>query len=329
MKFLPAFHLFIASYELILTAQSTGVYMKKKDFLTIHDLSHDEAHGLVKRAREMKDTSHRSRVLDNRIFILIFEKASTRTKVSFEVGLRHLGGQYIFMTSKESQLGRNEPLRDTARVLSRYADGLIVRTFAQSKLEELAAYSSIPVINALSDDYHPCQVMSDMLTIYERTPDFKELTIAWVGDGNNMAQSWINAAVYFPFQLNIACPRGYTPGGDVLERALHMGARIYVTHDPVEAVQGAHYVNTDVWASMGQETQQQEKTQAFSGFTVDSKLLEHADKNVKVMHCLPAHRGEEITDEVMEGKWSIVWDQAENRLHMQKAILEWIVLPKT
>ncbi|WP_028575307.1 ornithine carbamoyltransferase [Desulfonatronovibrio hydrogenovorans] len=299
----------------------------KKDFLTILDLSHNQAHEMVRRAGEMKRTSHRSEVLRGRTFILIFEKASTRTKVSFEVGISHLGGHYVFMTSRESQLGRSEPLKDTARVLSRYADGLIVRTYGQEKLEELARYSSIPIINALSDDYHPCQVMSDLLTIYERTPNFEDLTIAWVGDGNNMAHSWINAAVYFPFQLNLAVPKGYEPGGDILERALHMGARIFVTHDPALAVSGAHYVNTDVWASMGQEQEQDKRAVAFKGFSVNEDLLSSADKEVKVLHCLPAHRGEEISQEIMEGSRSIIWDQAENRLHMQKAILEWVVAP--
>jgi len=299
----------------------------KKKFLTILDLARHEAHELVNRAKEMKDTGHRSNILENKTFILIFEKASTRTKVSFEVGIRHLGGHYVFMTSKESQLGRSEPLKDTARVLSRYADGLIVRTFGQVKLEELSLYSSVPVINALTDEYHPCQVMSDLLTIYERTPDFADLIIAWVGDGNNMAHSWINAATYFPFQLNMAFPEGYGPGKERLEKALDMGAKISVTHDPAEAVQGADYVNTDVWASMGREEEQDKRTEVFKGFTLDEELLKLAAHNVKVLHCLPAHRGEEITDQVIEGRWSIVWDQAENRLHMQKAILEWIVSP--
>lgn len=299
----------------------------KKEFLTILDLAQHEAHALVLRAKEMKDARHRSNILENKTFILIFEKASTRTKVSFEVGIRHLGGHYVFMTSGESQLGRSEPLKDTARVLSRYADGLIVRTFGQAKLEELSRYSSIPVINALTDEYHPCQVMSDLLTIYERTPDFRDLTIAWVGDGNNMANSWINAAIYFPFQLNMAFPKGYAPGSELLERALQLGARISVTNDPVEAVCGAHYVNTDVWASMGMEQELDKRAGVFKGFTLDEKLLKGAHENVKVLHCLPAHRGQEITDQVIEGEWSMVWDQAENRLHMQKAILEWVVAP--
>jgi ornithine carbamoyltransferase len=296
----------------------------KKDFLTILDLSRDEAHQLVHRAREMKETAHRSNILENKTLVLIFEKASTRTKVSFEVGVRQLGGHYVFMTSRESQLGRSEPLKDTARVLSRYADGLIVRTFGQAKLEELSSYSSVPVINALTDEYHPCQVMSDLLTIFERTPDFSDLTIAWVGDGNNMAHSWINASIHFPFQLNMAFPEGYAPRQDLVDRARDMGAKIFTTHDPVQAVEAADYVNTDVWASMGREEEQDKRAGIFQGFTLDVELLKKAGDNVKVLHCLPAHRGEEITDQVMEGEWSIVWDQAENRLHMQKAILEWI-----
>ena len=295
-----------------------------KNFLTILDLPMKVAPELVLRAREMKEKGYQNDMLKGKTIILIFEKASTRTRVSFEVAIQHLGGKSVFMTSQESQLGRNEPLKDTARVLSRYAHGLVVRTFAQENLEELVKFGQIPVINALTDKFHPCQVMSDLLTIYERTPDFSQLTIAWVGDGNNMAHSWINAAIYFPFQLNMAVPEGYEPDIDVVERALQAGAKIYLTHDPEEAVTGAHYVNTDVWASMGQEDEQDTRAKVFADFQVNRELLTLAHPDVKVLHCLPAHRGEEITDEVLEGPWSIVWDQAENRLHMQKAILEWI-----
>ncbi|MBT8762937.1 ornithine carbamoyltransferase [Desulfohalobiaceae bacterium Ax17] len=295
-----------------------------KNFLTILDLPMRVARDLVLRAKEIKDRAYQSDILKGKTIILIFEKASTRTRISFEVAIQHLGGKSVFMTPNESQLGRNEPLKDTARVLSRYAQGLVVRTFAQENLEELVMFGQVPVINALTDKFHPCQVMSDLLTIYERTPDFSQLKIAWVGDGNNMAHSWINAAVYFPFQLNMAVPKGYEPDIDVLERALQAGAKIYLTHDPKEAVAGVHYVNTDVWASMGQEDEHGQRKNAFNGFQVNSELLTLADPDVKVLHCLPAHRGEEITDEVIEGPWSVVWDQAENRLHMQKAILEWI-----
>ena len=295
-----------------------------KNFLTILDLPMRVAPELILRAREMKEEGYQNDILKGKTIILIFEKASTRTRVSFEVAIQHLGGKSVFMTQLESQLGRNEPLKDTARVLSRYAHGLVVRTFAQENLEELVKFGQIPVINALTDRFHPCQVMSDLLTIYERTPDFSGLKIAWVGDGNNMAHSWINAAIYFPFQLNMAVPKGYEPDVDVVERALQAGAKIYLTHDPREAVAGAHYVNTDVWASMGQEDEQDTRAKIFADFQVNRELLTLAHPDVKVLHCLPAHRGEEITDEVIEGPWSIVWDQAENRLHMQKAILEWI-----
>jgi ornithine carbamoyltransferase len=296
----------------------------RRNFLQILDMKPSEAQAVVRRAEQMKGSGHCSDLLSGKTLILLFEKASTRTRISFEVAIKHLGGSAVFMTPGESQLGRNEPLKDTARVLSRYAQGLVVRTFGQSKLEELALYGSIPVINALTDQYHPCQVMSDVLTIHERTPDLSKLTIAWVGDGNNMANSWINAAVYFGFELRLAVPKGYEPRTDVLEYALSAGARISVTHDPKEAVGGAHYVNTDVWASMGQEAEQERRTEVFRPYQVNDELLKEARKDVKVLHCLPAHRGEEITDEVMEGPASVVWDQAENRLHMQKAILEWI-----
>lgn len=292
--------------------------------MTILDPKASEAMDLVRRAQEMKRDDYRSMLLAGKTLALIFEKSSTRTRVSFEVGIRHLGGSTIFMTPADSQLGRSEPLSDTARVLSRYVNGLVVRTFAHQNVQELVRYGTIPVINALTDSYHPCQVMSDMLTIYERTGSFTDLVVAWVGDGNNMAHSWINASIYFGFQLNVACPAGYMPETTVLERALKMGAKVFVTEDPKQAVTGAHFVNTDVWASMGQEAEQKKRERAFVGYCVNEDLLSLADPDVKVLHCLPAHRGEEISAEVFEGSKSIVFDQAENRLHMQKAILEWI-----
>jgi ornithine carbamoyltransferase len=257
--------------------------------------------------------------------VLLFEKASTRTRISFEVAVRELGGSTIFMTPAESQLGRNEPLKDTMRVLERYAQGLVARTYSHESLEELVRYSAIPVINALSDMYHPCQVMSDLLSIYERTPDFSRLKIAWIGDGNNMAHSWINAARCLPFRLHLAVPRGYEPDSGVVEEARSAGADVELGHDPREAATGAHYINTDVWASMGQESAQEERAGHFRKYQVDRSLVALARPEAKVMHCLPAHRGEEIAEEVLEGPESIVWDQAENRLHMQKALLEWIM----
>ncbi|WP_462325522.1 ornithine carbamoyltransferase [Desulfoplanes sp.] len=295
-----------------------------KHFLSIKDLKQSEAAALVRRAHAMKTSGFRSDLLDGKTLALIFEKASTRTRTSFEVAIRHLGGQTMFMTPRDCQLGRSEPLKDTARVLSRFVDGLVMRTFGQEKLDAFVEYGSIPVVNALTDEYHPCQIMSDLLTMYERTPDFSDLVVTWVGDGNNMAHSWINAAVYFPFQLNVAVPEGYEPDTAVFERASQMGARVWITHDPREAVNGAHYVNTDVWASMGQEEEQKKRETAFAGFRVDEELLSVADPQCRVLHCLPAHRGEEISEAVLEGDRSVVWDQAENRLHMQKAILEWI-----
>jgi len=291
-------------------------------FLTILDMTCEEAWGVLSRALEMKKTNFRSDLLAGKVLALIFEKASTRTRVSFDVAVRQLGGQTIFMTPADSQLGRSEPIRDTARVLSRYVDGMIVRTFEQHKLDELVEYGSIPVINALSDDYHPCQVMSDILTIKERRADLTGVKVAYIGDGNNMVHSWINAAVHFPIELSIASPKGYQPRADIMENAIKRGAKVVLTTDPATAAAGADFIYTDVWASMGQEAEQKVREKAFAGYQVSAGLMAVAHPDCKVMHCLPAHRGEEITDEIMEGPASIVFDQAENRLHMQKAIIE-------
>ena len=298
-----------------------------RHFTQIRDLTKDGAMRLLARAKVMKETRHTSALLSGKILVLIFEKASTRTRLSFETGVRQLGGQTIFMTPAESQLGRSEPLQDTARVISRYNDGMIVRTFGQAKLDQLMKYGSIPVINALTDEGHPCQVMSDLLTIYERTPDFSSLRVAWVGDGNNMANSWIEAAAYFPFTLTVACPEGYDPDMALLEDVKRAGGKVHLTRNPQEAVQDADYVNTDVWASMGQETEQLARQAAFTGWRIDAAMMSLAKPGVKFMHCLPVHRGEEVSEEVFEGPASIVFDQAENRLHMQKAILEWVFSP--
>jgi len=295
-----------------------------KHFLTILDIPRDEARQVLLRAKEMKDNNVRTDLLDGKVLLMIFDKASTRTRVSFEVGVRQLGGEPVFIASKDSQLGRSEPLKDAARVLTRYADGLIVRTFGQDKLETLVEYGNIPVVNALTDEYHPCQIMADVLTMYERTPNLEEIKVAWVGDGNNMAHSFINGAATFGYELALACPEGYKPDNAILENARSLGAKITLTEDPAEAVAGAHYVHTDVWASMGQEEEQKKRETAFAGFMVDDALMGKAAPDAKFMHCLPAHRGEEVSESVFEGPASIVWDQAENRLHMQKAILEWI-----
>lgn len=295
-----------------------------KHFLTISDIPADEAGRVLARAKEMKDNGVRTDLLAGRTLLMIFEKASTRTRVSFEVGVRQLGGDPVFIAAKDSQLGRSESLKDTARVLSRYADGLIVRTFGQEKLETLVEYGDIPVVNALTDEYHPCQIMADVLTMYERTPNLADLKVAWVGDGNNMAHSFINGSAAFGYELVLACPEGYDPDPAILDAGVNAGARVTLVRDPQKAVAGAHYVNTDVWASMGQEEEQKRREAAFAGFEVNEALMAKAAPDAKFMHCLPAHRGEEVSEAVFESPASIVWDQAENRLHMQKAILEWI-----
>lgn len=295
-----------------------------RHFLTILDFSHDEAARILDRAAAMKAADHRSDLLAGKTCILIFEKASTRTRVSFEVAVRHLGGWPIFMTQNDSQLGRDEPIRDTARVLSRYADCLIVRTFGHDKLVDLAGYGSIPVVNALSDAYHPCQIMADLLTMREHSGRLDGLKLAYVGDGNNIAHSLINAAARFPIRVVVAAPKGYEPDPAIVDKACGQGAEVAVVNDPVEAAAGANYLYTDVWASMGQEAEHAARVKIFAGYQINDALLAKAAPGAKVLHCLPAHRGEEITDAVMEGPASIVWDEAENRLHVQKAVLEWV-----
>jgi len=293
-------------------------------FLTILDLNPDEAVRLLDRAATMKAVDYRSELLQGKTCILVFEKASTRTRVSFEVAVRHLGGWPIFMTQNDSQLGRDEPIRDTARVLSRYADCLIVRTYGHHKLEELAGHGTISVVNALSDEYHPCQIMADLLTMREHSGTLDGVHLAYIGDGNNIAHSLINAAARFPIRLSIASPKGYEPSAAIVDKARSLGAAITIVNDPAQAATGANYLYTDVWASMGQEAEQAARAKVFAGYQINDALLAVAAPGCKVLHCLPAHRGEEITDAVMEGPASIVWDQAENRLHVQKAILEWI-----
>lgn len=295
-----------------------------RHFLTLLDMERGEPLAVLDRAADLKAGRVEPRGMENRLAVLLFEKASTRTRVSFEAGVRRLGGQSLLMTPAESQLGRHEPLKDTARVLSRYAHCLVVRTFSHAVLDELAKWGTIPVVNALCDDYHPCQLLADVLTMRERTPDLKSLKVAWIGDGNNMAHSWLNAAAVFGFELTLAVPEGYDPKEEIVREAERRGARFSITRDPAEAAVDADYVNTDVWASMGEEHEQAERERAFSGFQVNAELLAKAKPGCKVLHCLPAHRGEEITDEVMEGPASIVFDQAENRLHAQMALLQWI-----
>jgi len=257
---------------------------------------------------------------------LLFDKPSTRTRVSFEVAMYQLGGQVISMSSKETQLSRDESLRDTAMVLSRYIDGLVVRTYDHANVEELARHAAIPVINGLTDLYHPCQVLGDLLTIREKKGELGSLRVAWVGDGNNVAHSWINAAAQLGFQLSLACPPGYEPKEDIIQRAQEsVGDRIHLGHDAEEAVSNADVINTDVWTSMGQEEERQQRLGAFLAYQINGDLVRKAKSGVIVMHCLPAHRGEEITDEVMDGPNSAILDQAENRMHLQRALLDWLL----
>jgi ornithine carbamoyltransferase len=254
---------------------------------------------------------------------MVFQKASTRTRVSFEVGMTRLGGHALFLAPADTQIGRGEPVRDTARVLSRYADGIIIRTFSHAVAEEMAAASSVPVINGLTDDHHPCQVLADLMTAQESGLDLRKMTVAFVGDGNNVANSWVESAHLLGFTLRVACPEGYEPSARIRREAEAVGrGDVRVLRDPVEAARGADILVTDVWTSMGQEKERRKRLAAFRGYRIDANLLRIAGKNAIVMHCLPAHRGEEITDEVIEGPRSAVFDEAENRLHVQMAILE-------
>ena len=293
----------------------------KRDLVTILDLGRDEILGLIERAISLKNEQSRHAPLAFKTLALIFEKPSTRTRVSFEVAMYQLGGNVIFLTKDVTQMSRKEPTRDTARVLSRYVDGIVMRTYSHSLIEEMARFSSVPVINGLSEKYHPCQVLSDLMTIKEYKGEIEGLKVAWIGDGNNVANSWINAAIRLDFTLHLACPNGYGPKGDVLERAKER-KNIILTNDPISAIRDAHVVNTDVWVSMGQEEEASKKRQAFSSYQLNEELLSYARDDVIVMHCLPAHRGEEITDGVIEGPHSVVFEQAENKLHLHKAVLE-------
>jgi ornithine carbamoyltransferase len=293
----------------------------KRDFLAIPDFEKNELYGILQLAHRLKGGEYREKPLAGRTLAMIFEKSSTRTRVSFEVGTYQLGGHALFLSSRDIQLGRGEPIRDMARVLSRYVDGIMIRTFGHDTLEELASFASVPIINGLTDLLHPCQIMADVMTIQENFgEDLSARKVAWVGDGNNMANSWLNAAYRFGFELRLACPTGYRPDDEILERA-RSAAAIVLTDDPKEAVAGADVVNTDVWTSMGQEEETAARLKAFSGYHVDESLMSLASDHAIFLHCLPAHRGEEVSDEVMEGPRSRVFDEAENRLHVQKALM--------
>jgi len=296
----------------------------KRDFLRLTDLDRSELLDLLERAAEWKLLGKGGpRPLERMTIGLVFEKASTRTRVSFEVAAFQLGANTMMLSPRDTQLGRGEPIRDTARVLARYLDCLVVRTFGHDTLEEMARFADVPVVNALTDASHPCQLLADLLTITERFGADAlakgGLSIAWIGDGNNMANSWLEACALLGFDLRLACPEGYDPDPALLARA---GGRARVVRAPRDAAEGAHVVNTDVWASMGQEGEAAERQRRFAGFIVDDALLRVARPDAIVLHCLPAHRGEEITDAVLEGPHSAVFDEAENRLHAQKALLE-------
>ena len=300
-----------------------------RHFLALHDFTKEELDTLLTFAADLKNkqkTGIPHKLLDGKTVALIFEKASTRTRVSFEVGVFQLGGHGLFMSSGTSQMGRGEPIKDSARVMSRYCDGVMIRTFGQEIVDEFARYSTVPVINGLTDLFHPCQIMADLQTVIEHKQSYEGLTFAWIGDGNNMANTWIEAAAIFGFKLRLACPNGYEPDRNVMAWAESKApGRITLTTDPTEAVRGADVINTDVWASMGQESEQKEREKAFAGYCLDDALLALAKPDAVVLHCLPAHRGEEISESVIEGKNSVVWDEAENRLHIQKAIMATLI----
>ncbi len=298
----------------------------KKDLLRILDLTGGEILAILSAGRAWKRKGGRrgaARPLAGKSLAMVFQKASTRTRVSFEVGMTRLGGHALFLAPGDTQIGRGEPVRDTARVLSRYVDGIMIRTFSHDIAGEMAAAASVPVINGLTDDHHPCQVLADLMTAKERGFDLRRMRVAYVGDGNNVANSWVESAHLLGFSLRLACPKGYEPSARIRREAESIGkGDVRVLRDPVEAARGADILYTDVWTSMGQEKERRKRLAAFRKYRIDADLLRVAGRNAIVMHCLPAHRGEEITDEVIEGPRSAVFDEAENRLHVQMAILE-------
>ena len=299
--------------------------MSTRHFLTLLDLSSDELGGLIKRAAELKAlsaTGQHEETCKHRVLAMVFEKSSTRTRMSFEVGMAQLGGHAVFLSPRDTQLGRGETVEDSARVLSRMSDVIMIRTFEHEKIERFAEFSRVPVINALTDRYHPCQLLADMQTWHERRGDIRGKTVAWIGDGNNMCHSYINAARQFDFTLHIACPEGYAPDQEILRAA---GSRVVPMDTATDAAAGADLVVTDVWASMGQEEEQAKRARAFAAYQVDTDIMKVAASDALFMHCLPAHRGEEVSADVIDGPQSVVWDEAENRLHAQKALLEFLL----
>ena len=295
--------------------------MTLRHFLSLRDFSGDEISAIVERAIELKAlraNGERPPLFERKVLAMIFEKSSTRTRVSFEAAMAEGGGRAIFLSTKETQLGRGEPPEDTARVLSEMADAIMIRTFAHDVVERMADSASIPVINGLTNELHPCQLLADLMTFREHRGAIKGAKVAWIGDGNNMCNSYINAAALMGFDLHIACPEGYEP-------KLAAGSNVHIGHDPVAATKAANLVVTDVWASMGQETETEQRRQVFGAYQVNQELMRHAESDAIFMHCLPAHRGEEVTDAVIDGPQSVVWGEAENRLHAQKAILRWVL----
>ena len=296
-----------------------------RHFLTLMDFSSTVLRKMTDRAIVLKQMQKAGEIyepLKNRMLGMIFEKSSTRTRVSFETGMLQFGGGALFLSPRDTQLGRGEPIEDSARVLSQMVDIIMIRTFEHEQLETFTRYSSVPVINALTDRYHPCQLLADMQCYQEHRGSIEGKTVAWIGDGNNMCHSYINAARQWGFKLNIACPEGYDPLPDIVETA---GDQVAITRSPMQAATGADLVVTDVWTSMGQEEEQARREKAFEGFIVDDRLMAQADKDALFMHCLPAHRGEEVSASVIDGPQSVVWDEAGNRLHAQKALLEYMM----
>lgn len=300
--------------------------MKTRHFLSLLDLTPEELNYLIRRAIQLKAVQKRGTLyepLRNKTLAMIFEKSSTRTRVSFETAMVQFGGHALFLSSQDTQLGRGEPIADTARVLSRMVDAIMIRTFDHKSVETLAQYSNVPVINALTDSFHPCQLLADIQTYVEHRGDIQGKKVVWLGDGNNMCQSYINAARQFDFELVIACPEGYEPEQSLIAANAD---RVTLIQDPAYAVKDADMVVTDVWASMGQEQEQKLREQAFAPYQVTTTLMAQAQKDAVFMHCLPAHRGEEVAADVIDGPQSVVWDEAENRLHAQKALLEFLMI---
>ena len=299
-----------------------------RHFLSLLDISSQELRSIISRATELKNMLRNDESYTpfaNKTLAMIFDKSSTRTRVSFEAGMAQFGGHALFLSSKDTQLGRGEPVEDTAKVLSRMVDIIMIRTFAHDTIERFASEATVPVINGLTDLVHPCQLLADLQTWFEKRGDINGATVTWIGDGNNMCHSYINASRLLNFNLRIGCPEGYEPDQKILSAAEN---DIYVTNNAMDAAKDSDLVVTDVWASMGQEEEQKKREKAFSSFQVNSDLMKQANSDALFMHCLPAHREEEVTTEVLEGNQSVVWDEAENRLHAQKALIEFLLLAK-